>query len=474
MKLLNARVLDLATGGLADPRDLQLAGNPEVDEEVVDAEGRIAIPGLWDQHVHMDLWALHSSRFDVSGATSAAHCARLAGQALAGAPRDGQLRVGRGFRDTAWPDSPTAALLDEHTVGHAVVLLSSDLHAVWLNTAALLRLGLDPGRGHRVEAEAFAVEEAVGHGEPARTEQWVADCVAAANALGVVGITDMEQAWNPGRWTERVAAGMDALRVRTAVYPADLKRALDEGLRTGDVLDERGLVRMGPLKVIGDGSLTARTALCSHPYPDGRGHGRANVGADELAGLMRLARDGGLECAIHAIGDRANTVTLDAFEATGARGSIEHAQLVTAADVARMARLGVVASVQPSHLSDDVGAMDRLWGERAARAFPLADMLAAGVQLALGSDAPVCPVQPWQAMQDAVTRNAQGRAWHPEQRITLSQAMLASTNRVARVADGHPDVVLLECNPFELAADRLAGVRAWLTVVDGRVVHRSE
>ena len=110
--------------------------------------------------------------------------------------------------------------------------------------------------------------------------------------------------------------------------------------------------------------------------------------------------------AVHAIGDRANARVLDAFEAVGCSGSIEHAQLLRREDVARFAALGVVASVQPEHAMDDRDVADRYWAGRTDRAFMLAELAAAGVELALGSDAPVAPIDPWVAISAAVGPNA--------------------------------------------------------------------
>ena len=138
------------------------------------------------------------------------------------------------------------------------------------------------------------------------------------------------------------------------MYPDLLDRAIAVGLATGDAVDPLGLVRMGSLKVITDGSLGTRTAACSHPYPDDpHTTGVLTVAPHELVELMIRATGAGLSCAIHAIGDVANSHALDAFALTGATGTIEHAQLVAHADIPRFARLGVGASVQPEHALDE-------------------------------------------------------------------------------------------------------------------------
>ena len=122
--------------------------------------------------------------------------------------------------------------------------------------------------------------------------------------------------------------------------------------------------------MIVDGSLGTRTAYCHDRYPGG-GHGALNVSPNRLQQMMFRARDGGLECAIHAIGDAACAVALDAFAATGARGSIEHAQLVADADLTVFAELGVTASVQPAHVYDDAPLAERYWAGREHRGIPV-------------------------------------------------------------------------------------------------------
>ena len=119
---------------------------------------------------------------------------------------------------------------------------------------------------------------------------------------------------------------------------------------------------------------------------------------DALVEMMTRATGAGLECAVHAIGDVANSHALDAFAATGATGTIEHAQLLAHADIPRFARLGVSASVQPEHAIDDRDMTDSIWSGQTGVAYPLRSLAAAGTNLLFGSDAPVAPLDPWAAM----------------------------------------------------------------------------
>ena len=302
----------------------------------------------------------------------------------------------------------------------------------------------------------------------------VDDASAAAAARGVVGVVDLEIADNVAVWRRRAAARPARLRVRAGVWEEFLDRVVREDLHTGDTI--AGLVTQGPLKVITDGSLNTRTAYCHDPYagltgPNARGV--LAVPPSRLAPLMAHATRHGLRCAIHAIGDAANALALDAFASSGAAGSVEHAQLVSWEDVERFAALGVVASVQPEHAMDDRDVADRYWAGRTDRAFAFGALHDAGVRLALGSDAPVAPLDPWVAVDAAVSRSRDGRpAWHPEQAIDRRVALESSVDgRGLTVAVGAPaDLVVLDADPLVAP---LRGMPVAGTLVAGGWTHRA-
>jgi predicted amidohydrolase YtcJ len=486
--LVNARIV----GSTGDPVDIEIedaaitavraAGSSAAVGEVSNLDGRWVLPGLWDHHVHFTQVALASRRLDLTSSTSAAAVVDLvSGYVSAVRPEVpvSDTLVGTGFRDALWPDEPNLSALDRVSRGRSVVLIGADLHCVWLNSEALARFGHG---GHPTgmlrEEDAFAVTKALGS-DDAIVDGWARDVADTAAARGVVGVVDFDMAWNLEVWKRRTAAGATALRVRFGIYPGDLDRALAERLFTGQIVPHtHGLVEVGSLKVITDGSLNTRSAFCDDDYAglSGRSdsHGVLTVPQDELVKLMRRARRGGLTSAIHAIGDRANALALDAFAATGASGSIEHAQLLRDADVARFARLGVVASVQPEHAMDDRDAAERLWPGRTRRAFVLRSLLDSGATLAFGSDAPVAPLDPWVAMSAAVGRAREHRApWHPEQSITATEAIAASTRTpTERVAAGRvADLAVVNDDPLAATADELRRMSVAATLLNGRFTH---
>jgi hypothetical protein len=259
---------------------------------------------------------------------------------------------------------------------------------------------------------------------------------------------------------------------------------LDAQVRTGDLVGRTdGLVRMGPLKIISDGSLNTRTAWCCEPYADAASlqhpRGAPNLDGAELRDLLAAGHAAGLEVALHAIGDAAVGQALRAFAETGAVGGVEHAQLVAPADLQRWAALPVRASVQPAHLLDDRDVTEQCWPDRTDRTFTLRSFLDHGIEVVLGSDAPVARLDPWLAMAAAVHRGPlDGESWHPEQALTPREALAASVDG-RRVHVGDPaDVVLLDADPLgrpgmtsaEQAA-LLTGLQVSATVLDGEVVH---
>lgn len=463
---------------IADGRIVDIAptGALPATGEVLDAQGAWAVPGLWDNYVHTVQWALAAERTPLGGAMSAADAAQRMGTAPV--LPDGR-RVGSGFRDALWPDQPSLSVLDAVTGAVPTYLINADVHSVWLNSTALEREGFRSPDGVLREVDAFEVSRRLNAVDPAHADRAVTLAGERAASRGVTGLVDFDMGWNADAWPRRIADGFAAHRVEFAVYPFDFDRAIAAGLRTGELREDaetpdagRGLVRVGPLKIISDGSLGPRTAACSHAYPgDPHDFGVLTVPSDELTALMTRAAGAGLAVAVHAIGDRAATSALDAFTASGALGSIEHAQLVRHADLARFARLGVVASVQPQHALDDRDIVGRHWAAQTAIGYPLGSLHRAGALLRFGSDAPVADLDPWQAISAAVTRTDDDReAWHPEERLSLDEALAASVRSSLR--PGEPaDIVVCASDPRKASGPELRTMPVVATLLAGRVTH---
>ena len=227
----NARLVPVAGVPVptADPVDLRIVAGrvaevadrlvPTLDDEVFDAAGRWAIPGLWDHHVHMTQWADLATRLDLSGTTSAEEAtARVARHVATLDPDDASLVSGYGHRTGSWTRLPTVAELDAVSGRHPVVLISGDAHHGWLNSAALALLGVAPRQATLDENDWFPVFARLGELPGAGLAQRLAirEAVRAAAALGVVGVTDLEFGGAYRDWPERCDQGVDSLRVRAA------------------------------------------------------------------------------------------------------------------------------------------------------------------------------------------------------------------------------------------------------------------
>lgn len=464
----------------------------------LDADGRWLMPGLWDCHVHPTDWAAMRHRVDLREATTTAQCVAAVERRLR--ERPGQEVVAAGLWCAGWQQRPTRTDLDSFDV--PVTLLSGDSHSAVLNAAALARYRLTADAdddGWVTESAWFAVMPSIGSADEATRDRWVVEAGREAAARGVVGVVDLDPHDTHEAWRRRVAAGFDSHRVRAGVWIEHLDAAIAADLCTGDLVPGAGpLVRMGPLKVIADGSLNTRTAYCRHPFADGD-HGGMNIAQPELVDAMARARRAGIDATIHAIGDAALTLVLDAFEAIGAvengpaarertvhsalsarrsvlgrwGSSVEHVQLASQADIGRMARLGLAASIQPQHLVDDRDVADVLWAGRTDRAYAYAEMAGAGIELRLGSDAPVAPLDPWLAVAAAVLRTGDDRpAWHPEQRIGLDLALRSSWGGVHDVSPGGPaDLALLDADPLAADAAGLPAIGVAATICAGEITH---
>jgi len=244
------------------------------------------------------------------------------------------------------------------------------------------------------------------------------------------------------------------------------------------------LLRAGYLKVFMDGTLGSATARMLD------GSGVEITSGEELAEIIRLGAEAGFPVGVHAIGDRANRDALDAFEGTqalwrplGLRHRIEHAQILAQDDIARFAEIGVTASVQFSHAPSDRDLADRLWAGQTDRAYAFRSLLAAGTVVVNGSDAPIEELDPLAGICAGVLRTLDERpAWHPEQAVTVEEALAASTvnpawlagdeRRRGRLVPGQlADLVVLDRDPLTIPPEELPEVEVVATMLGGRWIH---
>jgi predicted amidohydrolase YtcJ len=460
--------------------------------EVVDLGGRCVLPGFTDSHVHFPTWSLVQREIRLESARSLDDALALV--AAADPPAGGWLR-GFGWRDAEWPEPPTKDALDRVTGSTPAALISKDYHSIWLNSAALARANGDlqvPGgvveRDARGEPTGVLREECAWHFRDNHAAPGDDESVEAmrrglklAAARGVTCVHDKD-GWRGalGYWQRLRAETPLTLRVWQSLPHERVDDLAALGIRSGFGDD---YLRVGYLKAFMDGALGSQTALML----DGSGVEITTSG--ELEEIIRRGAAAGLPVAVHAIGDLANRNALDAFERTqdawrGLRPRIEHAQCLAPEDLPRFAKLGVAVSAQFSHAPSDRDLADRFWADKTGGAYAFRSLIDSGAVVANGSDAPIEELDPWAGICAGVLRTIDDRpAWHPEQAVTLEQAIAATCvtpawlsgdeRRRGRLLPGFlADLVVLDRDPFALPPDELPEVRVVATMVGGRWVHK--
>lgn len=429
----------------------------------------VALPGLIDAHLHLVDAALAARQLDLEGLGPDDALALIA--TASRALHADEWLLGAGWDHRALQRWPAAADLDRVAPGRFVLLWSHDRHALWVSDPVLRLAGIDaersdpPGGAIRREDDGTGRPTGVLHESaaslalphvPAPAPAGVeAATLAYAEALLRLGVTGLHDPGGLDAHDLGAAAiaglgdrGRLPIRVHRSVRPPGLAAAIAAGLRTGAPLgdDPGSRARMGWLKLFADGALGSRTALLIEPDLGG-GRGTAVTEPGELRRLAASAMAAGIVPQVHAIGDAALRVALAALEPiappTGPMARVEHVQLARADDLPRLAAARIGASVQPIHLRTDRDKAIEAWGaERSARdSFRARSLLAAGAVVAIGTDAPVEPADPWPGIALAVTRRAaswaDGRPFAPHEAIDLVTALRAATVGPATVA-GEP------------------------------------
>jgi predicted amidohydrolase YtcJ len=443
--IANDRIV--AVGSDADVDAVRLPGARRID-----LGGAFVLPGLVDAHLHLMWTGLGMQQVDVFEVPSIqAAVERVRERARRTPP--GEWIQGNGWTQALWPGErfPAAADLDAATTDHPVVLQAKSGHACWVNSAALRACGItaqtaDPDGGQivrdaRGQPAGVLLENAMGLAfaripppSPAQAEDATVEAMRAMNRRGLTGAHCMDGGLASLRSFEVYqrlrAQGRLSLRIVKQLGVEALDAVLASGLRSGF---GDAWLRIGGIKMFVDGALGPRTAAMLDPYegdPDNRGI--PTFEREALAEAVARCNANGLAAVIHAIGDRANRDALDAVARAGSprceRNRIEHAQIVHADDFRRFAELGVIASMQPIHATQDMAMAESHWGARSRTAYAWRSMLQAGARLALGSDSPVETFDPLVGIHAAVTRRRSDGApgpdgWYPEQRLTVAEAI---------------------------------------------------
>jgi predicted amidohydrolase YtcJ len=463
---------------------------------VIELHGRAVVPSLTDAHAHLAGLGFAAAMIDLRGCSSVADCVHRVETwfytPYGGARRDWTL--GRGWDQNRFPDGkfPTHAALDKFA--SPISLERVDGHALWVNAAAMRLAHVDrttkdpPGgkiirddsgnpTGIFVDNAMSLVEKAIPEPTPAELEAAILRGQSLALAEGLTEIHDMGIGSDSAAVYTRLAAdGRLQLRVYAMGAQSDADRLLAHPpahAPPGAMFTLRGI------KLYADGALGSRGAALLAPYADDpQNRGLEITPEPAIEKIARAAVTSGWQVAVHAIGDRGNRNVLDAFAAAGVgaaqRFRIEHAQVVALDDIPRFAKLGIIASMQPTHAtSDSPWAEKRVGKERIKGAYAWRRMLDAGVRLAFGSDFPVEEPSVVAGFRAAVERGG----WTPDQKLTLDETLRAFTTGAAFAAFEESwrgraaPKMAADLTIFDRAAADLIHARVDATIVNGRVVY---
>jgi len=481
--------------------------------QVVDLGGHFVMPGFNDAHVHLEHAGLEALSVDLRGTASLDQMEHLIVSAARAAASPGEWLVGGGWDQTKWTDQklPTRQDLDMYTFGHPAVLVRVDGHISVANTAALKAGGVtaqtQAPQGGQIDHDANGeptgilretarglVESKIPPPSPARRRQAAEVALADAARWGVTSAQDnssweifliYEELEREGKLTLRISEWL------TFNDPLDVLLSHRAHHAANDPM-----LHTAMLKGFMDGSLGSRTAALLAPYSDDPGNSGLSRYAQNELNRMTIERAAqGFQIGFHAIGDRAVQMALDAFAAAEAASSksrdlrfrIEHDQVVTPAQFAQYRKLGVIASIQPSHLLTDMNwVMGRIGPERGKTSYAWKEFLDSGVPLAFGTDYPVEPITPFRGIYAAVTRQNEAgtKSYFPEQKLTIEQALAAYTtgSAYAQFAEKEKgtlapgmlaDFVVLDRDLTKVAPPEILKTRVLRTVVGGKTVYEA-
>jgi predicted amidohydrolase YtcJ len=483
---------------------------------VIERPDAFATPGLIDAHGHMESLGASEEELDLRGVASLDQVAQRVQERISATPGDSWI-TGRNWDQSLWPGGafPTASVLNAVSPKRPVWLERVDGHAGWANSEAMRR------------AKVNKDSKAPSDGQIIRDSQGQPTGVFIDGAMSLVGRAVPVPTLNDVK-RRLLKAQRTALRNGlTGVHDAGIGKLVAEAYRELDRQGELAVRIYGmasppaggevafasqrpqsvptaskfelrAIKLFVDGAMGSRGGLLFRPYSDDPGNsGLLLIDPKVLEATTAAALKHGWQVCTHAIGDKGNALVLDAYaaalkavpEARDPRLRIEHAQVVRKEDVSRFAQLGVIASMQPSHASDDMRWADaRLGPGRVDGAYAWRWFVDAGVTLAHGSDFPVEIVSPWWGIYAGVTRqDPQGKppgGWHPEQRLSLEETLKGFTAGAAFAAFAEDkvgilkpglraDLTIVDRDLFLAENIDLLATRVLMTVVDGVVVYDS-
>ena len=500
----------LVNDGLIDfigDRETALLRAKELDFELIDLAGKTLMPGLCDFHLHLAYTAEKIAAVDCE-TESLEECLQRVAERAKTTPA-GEWIIGYNWNHNIWqpPEYGTAQQLDAISSQHPILLHAKSLHTAWINSSAMRIVDIskdspDPDGGlilRDVQGEPTGIllENAIAlvtsKLPEATVEQDARNILktqAYFHSLGLTAVHDFDRFPSAEALLLLAERGELKLRVTKNLPLTALDRVIAEDLRKK--LDKPPFLTPGWLKAFADGALGPQSAAMLEPYESTQNRGMLLVEAEDLAAKGILADRHNWPLSVHAIGDRAVREVIDAFAIIRKQQSlqrvklsplrIEHVQLIQPSDIQRMRELDLIASVQPIHATSDMEVADRLWGERTKFAYAYQSLFEHGIESRFGSDSPVESPNPFLGLHAAVTRqnldsHPSPEGWHPEQRVSLENAIAAYTQPLPGFGETNPlrsgmpaDFIVLEEDLFNLPPSQLATVKPLKTIVGGEVV----
>jgi predicted amidohydrolase YtcJ len=504
---------------VADGRIIAVGSDADVraligpNTRVIDAGGRLVLPGFNDAHVHFLETGAQLSSVDLRSAKTPQEFVQRIKDFVAKQPKGRWILGGQWDHENWTPnDLPTAALIDAVTPDNPVFINRLDGHMALANSLAMKLAGVDKNTkdvtggmivrdaagnpaGVFKDAAMSYIEKAIPDASFEQEMEEAAAASAYAASLGVTSVQDMSAGTSVGVYQELLRQGKLNTRVYGCSPLADYKRWANTGLHYAF---GSSMLRIGCLKGFADGSLGSTTAWFFEPYldaPSTAGLPRAEVTTTMKQNIVDADKNS-LQVNIHAIGDRANATILDYYEnvlnVNGPRDRrfrIEHAQHLRQEDIPRFGKLKVVASMQPMHIIDDGRwAWKRLDEKRLKGTYAFRSLLDSGAVLAFGSDSPVATMNALYGIYAAVTRRTlddkNPNGWIPEQKISVDEAVRAFTwgsayaefqeNEKGTLEVGKlADFIVISEDIFSIDPVKIRDAKVLTTVVGGRVVYEA-
>ncbi len=485
--------------------------------KVIDAQGRRVIPGITDSHTHLISGGFALTRLNlrqVDGREAFVRAVEL----TAKEKKEGEWILGGRWSTESWkkPETPHRSWIDPVTGEKPVFLNRMDGHQALVNSAALRLAGIDKDgppdpTGGEIERDPVTREptgilkdSAMGlvskfipePSHEARVEALLR-AVKHANSLGVTAAHDMCDLEDVAAFRDAAKFGLLTLRITAYVSTPDWTGHLDEVVKLKEETAKDPWVRVAGFKGYMDGSLGSRNAYMREPFADAastslypRGQLTAFASSPSFKDTVARADAAGLQLAVHAIGDEAIHLLLDAYEEAlkrnkrqGARHRVEHTQHLLIPDMPRFPSLGVVASMQPLHKADDGRYAEQALGTgRLKGSYAFRNLSSMGALVVFGSDWPVVSMDPFAGIHAAVTaRTLAGDVWLPTHSVTAGEALRYYTTNPARAVGWDrlgtievgklADLLILTDDPLTIEPDRVAEVKVWRTIVGGKVVY---